>query len=777
MVRITCLLVALLIAAPVSASSSIPDGPFGLTGTLEERFGALSEGEAEASEWRSVEGQAISIGLVTVELVRGVVTPIVSAGDITIGHVFRGSCTVSYRPPAGTEAASFRRGTGRDAWEAEPCDSAILLTDDEALLARLGAGAPGAAPGKLTAEHKILLQDVLEGTDLATSALARHLGTTWNEAPFFELVVHGGQFGVAQTIGEDEPARPSTSVAVTHRPQGLLAESEGVAVEAFRRFGLGKHHRLLTVHPLVGPPRPRALSPSVQVTATDLDLQIDFSSTDTHTSLDARARLTFTPTLRPVRAVLLSLAGGAGSTPPGPGEPTPLQVSAVTDQGGEPLPFVHRAGQLLVRLGGPLGVGESAEIVVSYAGSGVEKNVFFFGMFANWDWFPAGPGRPLMDWRLRVCLPDAAFVAATGIRVSSEVADGRRCEVHEAAAPVSFPALAPTWWDGIPRETNRRTLRAWMARADQGEEPFSLGLADKILTYYETIYGPLPQEEVDLVLAESFRGYWQAPHGLVSISRSWNLAGLFAQKIFLGDFIEDFEPYLLAHELAHQFWGHLVAWGSYRDQWISESFADYSAYLVLTQAGSDSAGYHQWWRRSGGDAGRRGVMTLGVRNGRLYQPLVYSRGPMLIHMFRRMVGDEAFFAWLRTIVDVARSKVISTEDIIVVGEHVVGPDARWFWEQWLERPEVPDLGATWTRLDSGVRLTLTQQTAGPPLRLIIPVLMKSKGGRAKDVLYQIAIETEELTLDLPSPTGGLRAVELDPYEEMVRGEVKVTRVR
>ena len=117
-----------------------------------------------------------------------------------------------------------------------------------------------------------------------------------------------------------------------------------------------------------------------------------------------------------------------------------------------------------------------------------------------------------------------------------------------------------------------------------------------------------------------------------------------------------YPPFFLAHELAHQWWGQAVGWKNYHEQWISEGFAQYFAALYAEQERGDEVVP----RRAAADAplvdravADQGPVYLGYRlghikdDGRVFRALVYNKGAMVLHMLRRLVGDEAFFSGLR----------------------------------------------------------------------------------------------------------------------------------
>jgi aminopeptidase N len=207
-----------------------------------------------------------------------------------------------------------------------------------------------------------------------------------------------------------------------------------------------------------------------------------------------------------------------------------------------------------------------------------------------------------------------------------------------------------------------------------------------------------------------------------TLRRSLGLDGITARaegRRDISEFVEEVAP----HEVAHQWWGHLVGWRGYRDQWLSEGFAQFSASLVLESAGGP-AKFNQFWERSRqwilkqprgstvpNDAAgpiAEGWRLATRRSPSAYDAIVYAKGAYVLHMLRMQMRDwksskpdEKFIEMMKDFAATYAGKNPSTRDFQAVVERHMIPalnlsgDGKmdWFFRQWVDGVDIPRLSS------------------------------------------------------------------------------------
>jgi len=316
-------------------------------------------------------------------------------------------------------------------------------------------------------------------------------------------------------------------------------------------------------------------------------------------------------------------------------------------------------------------------------------------------------------------------------------------------------------------------------------------------------FGPLPDSRISITQqTQAFFGQsWPA---LLYVPYIAALDGATRREIGLqgaADFVEKVVP----HEFAHQWWGQLIGWQGYRDRWLSEGFAEYTAALVIESAGGAKRAEDYWEKARrrilatppGSDVSNAaaGPIAMGQRlatprNPFAYDAIVYSKGAYVLHMLRMWMRDwksgdpdREFYETMRDFATTFAGRNPSTRDFQgVVERHVTPrmsgsaePGMEWFFRQWVYGTDIPRLRQK-LRIDrapgGGYRITgsLTQDGVPSDFRTVVPVFAELAKGELVHVASLSLVGNVKASLDLPLDLEGKprRAVPNAHHEVLVR---------
>jgi aminopeptidase N len=249
-----------------------------------------------------------------------------------------------------------------------------------------------------------------------------------------------------------------------------------------------------------------------------------------------------------------------------------------------------------------------------------------------------------------------------------------------------------------------------------------------------------------------------------------------------------FRDLLVAHEVAHQWWGNVVTTGSYHHEWLMEALANYSAMMYLeTKTGPKSLEtaldfYRQQLFIKGPDGETpesegpvvQGRRLEGSNNPSAAQAVMYGKGSWVIHMLRRRLGTEQF---LKALAETRRRyewKPLDTEDFRLLCAEFLPPgsnDAKLenFFDQWVYGTGVPSLKLTYSvkGKPGAYKLNgvITQSDVPDDFSVAVPVEIQT--GRGKAAIQQVRTASEPVSFTVNVATANTKAV-LDPGWSVLR---------
>jgi hypothetical protein len=287
--------------------------------------------------------------------------------------------------------------------------------------------------------------------------------------------------------------------------------------------------------------------------------------------------------------------------------------------------------------------------------------------------------------------------------------------------------------------------------------------ASDIVRFYTSVVGEAPYSALTLALVENDVPGGHSPGYFVVLNNTLPSSPLLWRNdpaAFTG-----FAEFFLAHEIAHQWWGQAVGWKNYHEQWISEGFAQYFAALYARKAhGEDTfLDMLRQFRRWSLTSSEQGPIYLGYRLGhirgdqRTFRALLYNKGAAVLHMLRRLVGDEAFFNALRRFYDELKFDKAGTNDLLRAFEAETGRSLARFFERWIYGSALPHLRYSTAASDREVTVRFEQLGA---LLFDVPVTVTVvlADGRLVDVV--VPVTAKEVVQKIPVD-GPVRSVQVN----------------
>jgi aminopeptidase N len=453
---------------------------------------------------------------------------------------------------------------------------------------------------------------------------------------------------------------------------------------------------------------------------------------------------------------LTSVADGKGMT-----------VIAVTSAGA-PAEFTHQSDRLVIKLASPPHSGDLRQFTIRYHGiprDGLRIGINKYGerTFFSQNWPNlARQWLPMIDHpydkassEFIITAPSRYQVVANGLlEEETDLGDGRRLTHWKQSVPIA------SWLNavGVAQFASRHfdrvhgiPLQTWVYRQDReaGIETFETPVRHAMEFYIDHI-GDFAYEKLANVEAAGLNGGTEH-----------------ASAIFYGEKSVSNKPAtnLVAHEIAHQWFGDSVTEKDWDDVWLSEGFATYFT-LLCTEHYEGREAFVAGLKKS-----RDVVFAMEKKNPgvavrhdnlsdmkKVLNQLVYQKGGWTLHMLRGEIGTDKFWAGIRDYYRRYRDANASTDDFRKVMEEISRVDLRWFFNQWLNRAESPVVEGSW-RYDAAAKkivLELAQKQPGDAYRLPLEVGISERLEKiemtSKEQRFEIASDKEPASVVLDPNT-------------------------
>lgn len=442
-----------------------------------------------------------------------------------------------------------------------------------------------------------------------------------------------------------------------------------------------------------------------------------------------------------------------------------MEVSEVSANGAM-LTYTHLKDKLKINLTSPPREGETLVFKIKYRGEPqdgliIGKNKFgdrgFFG--DNWPdrghhWLPVVDhpfDKSSVDFS--VMAPTHYAVVANGVKVEeSFVSEKMKLTRWHEEVPIPVKVMVV----GIARfatevagMVDNIPVESWVYPQNKKEGFFDYAVAARVLDFFHTHIGPYSYKKLANVQSKTRWG------GLENAS-----AIFYSQNSVTG---QGKAEGLIAHEVAHQWFGNSATEKDWHHVWLSEGFATYFANLYLEQV----YGHDRLVKEQTTD--RDQVVKYFTQNpapvldttitdiGKVLSTNSYQKGGWVLHMLRHEIGDLNFWRGIRQYYSLYRNGNALTSDLVRVMEEVSGKDLSWFFNQWIYKGGHPRISGNW-HYDAGsksLNIDITQEQAGLfkfPLEIGL-----GPGGEVKTL--NLDKKTQSFKFDLPEKPG---QIVLDP---------------
>ena len=399
-----------------------------------------------------------------------------------------------------------------------------------------------------------------------------------------------------------------------------------------------------------------------------------------------------------------------------------------------PQPFDYDGEQLNVHLQTPMEAGKETKIAIAYSVEKPQRGLYFIAPDKHYPnkpiqvwtqgededsrfWFPCFdyPGQ-LATSEIRVKVPKPFIAISNGELSATD--DGGECKIYhwlqQQVHPTYLMTLAVGDFAEIRDEWNGKPVTYYVEKGYEEDARRSMGKTPRMMEFFSEKFGyPYPYPKYAQVCVDDF-----IFGGMENTSTT-----LLTDRCLLDEraaLDNDRTESLVAHELAHQWFGDLVVIKHWSHAWIKEGMASYSeVFWTEEEYGKEDAAYYllgeaRSYLSEDSSRYRRPIVTHVYREAiELYDRHLYEKGACVYHMIRTELGEELFWKAIHTFVQDNAHKTVETVDLLRAIEKATGRNLLFLFDQYVFRGGHPDykVAYSWDGDSQLAKVTVTQTQA------------------------------------------------------------------
>ncbi len=451
-----------------------------------------------------------------------------------------------------------------------------------------------------------------------------------------------------------------------------------------------------------------------------------------------------------------------------------MEVESVT-RDGRPIQHSHNNDRLTIEDAPASTVGERRTYTIRYRGEPADglviaTNIYgdrtFFG--DNWpnrarNWLPTvDHPSDKASVEFIVTAPAQYQVISSGLLAEeTDLQDGTRLTHWRTDVPlptkvivIGVARFAVQHADEYDSEYEDIPIQNWLYPQNRELGFRKFEVTEPIMRYFETNIGPYPYEKIANVQSKTRYGGME------------NASNIFYSENAIAS--PNSNESLIAHEIAHQWFGNSVSEADWQYIWLSEGFATYFTQLYIEATYGDKP-FRENMRRS-----RNAILQFyrTAPDAPLVNPDIddpnqhlnansYSKGAWVLHMLRNRIGNEAFWTGIRSYYATYRDRNATSADLQQEMENASGEDLNAFFQQWLYRPGHPLVEGSWSLDATGqtVAISLRQTQSGPAFSFVLNLGLVGPEGSMTHETIQVNSKTITTSIESDHPVSD---IVLDP---------------